>query len=113
MSWHAKQSAHNRDAQLRLSKHSQYRDWEITALFYAVMHMIDEYLESIGKAPHNHAERNSLVRAELQHVYQDYYDFYALCIRVRYVVLFDSVTEHDRQTALDLYKSIRARLLGV
>ena len=108
MSWHAIQSAHNRNAQRYLSRESQlYRDWEITTLFYATMHAIDGYLSSkIGRTPRNHTERDRLVAKELRDVYQDYHTFYALCRRARYVAVFYRITEDERQTAMRLHDSI-------
>lgn len=110
MSWHARQSAHNQDAQCYLSESSQYPDWEITALFYSVIHIIDEYLESVGKKPRNHGERRALVRENLPDVYKDYRALYALCRKVRYMIVFGSVKKRHKQKAARLHKSICAKI---
>ena len=108
MSWHVTQSIHNLDAQQYMSREpTLYRDWEITTLFYATMHAIDGYLSSkIGKTPRRHKERNDLVKRELPDVYDNYYTFYGLCRRARYVVVLYDITEDDRQTAVRLHDSI-------
>ena len=110
MSWHARQSAHNQDAQRYLSESSQYLDWEITALFYSVLHAIDEYLASVDKKPRNHVERKTLVRENLPGVYDDYRALYALCRKVRYVIVFGSVKKKHKQKAARLHKSICAKI---
>lgn len=110
MSWHARQSAHNQGARRRLSASSQYLDWEITILFYSVLHVIDEYLESVGENPHSHHERKKMVRENLPHIYNDYRALYALCTKVRYTIVFDSVKDKDRQKAVRLHDSICARI---
>lgn len=111
MSWHSKQSAHNRDAYAYLSESARYADWEITTLFYSTLHMIDEHLFSkTGKTPGSHTGRNKQIKRELGHIHGDYYKFYALCKKVRYVVAFDGVTEKDRRDAVRLHDSIHARM---
>lgn len=110
MSWHARQSAHNQDAQRHLSASSQYPDWEITALFYSVVHVIDEYLASIGKAPRDHGERKTLVRENLRHIYRDYRSLYILCRKVRYIVVFASVKKKHKRKAVRLHDSICAKI---
>lgn len=108
MSWHTKQSAHNVDAQQHLSESGQHIDWEITALFYSVIHAIDGYLSSIDASPQNHTERKMLVRRELRRIYKQYCAFYTLCIKVRYTSPFDSITQEEKQAAVDLHNAIRA-----
>ena len=110
MSWHAKQSSHNHDVQRILSKHPLCRDWEITALFYSLLHVIDGYMIPIGAEPQNHSHRRCLVRQHLPHIYEDYDRFYNLCLRARYLALFDSITEGERQHAVELHGSICARV---
>ena len=110
MRWHAKQSSHNHDVQRILSKHPLCRDWEITALFYSLLHVIDGYMISIGAEPQNHSHRRCLVRQHLPHIYEDYDRFYNLCLRARYLALFDSITEGERQHAVELHGSICARV---
>lgn len=110
MSWHARQSAHNQGAQRYLSESSQYMDWEITALFYSVVHVIDEYLASIGKKPHSHDERRTLVRENLRHIYRDYRSLYILCRKVRYTIVFGSVKKKHKQKAVRLHNSICANI---
>ena len=111
MSWRTRQSRHNRYAQRYLSGSVQYVDWEIIALFYPVIHVMDEYLSSTAdKAPRNHRERRDLVKLKLRHIYEDYRDLYALCRRARCVIPFDSVREKDRQVAIRLHDSILANI---
>ena len=110
MSWHAKQSSHNHDVQRILSGHPLCRDWEITALFYSLIHVIDGYMISVGAEPQDHRRRKRLVRQNLPHVYEDYDRFYNLCLRARYLALFDRITEGERRHAVELHRSICARV---
>ena len=68
MSWHTKQSAHNVDAQQHLSESGQHIDWEITALFYSVIHAIDGYLSSIDASPQNHLGARKVLRKDFVQV---------------------------------------------
>ena len=110
MSWHALQSIHNHGAQQHMSKSPQYADWEITSLFYSALHTVDEYLLSIGKKPRNHQTRDRMVDENIPHAYQDYYDLYNLCLKVRYETSYTDVSEEDRKTAIYLHNSIRQKL---
>lgn len=110
MNWHTRQSVHNYDAQQYLSRRPSNADWEVTALFYSAVHAVDEYLFTIGKTPQNHIHRSKLIRKNIQHIYPDYYSLYCLCRKVRYEIPYDDVSEGDKQTAVDLYNSIRQKL---
>lgn len=110
MSWHALQSDHNRGAQQLMSKSPRYVDWEITALFYSAVHAVDEYLRSIGKDPRSHQARNEMVRKNIPHARQDYYELFTLCRKVRYEIPYTDVSEGERETAIYLHDSIRRKL---
>ena len=106
MIWNAKQGEHNRETQRYLSMNPRYPDWEITALFYSALHIVDEYLILKDKRPCRHGIRNRRVREELGPIYGDYHDLYTLCIRARYDVGFDQLTENEKEMAIQWHKSI-------
>lgn len=108
--WHTKQSYHNHDAYELLSAHSQHKDWQITALFYSTIHVIDEYLLSIGEKPCNHTQRRGAVKLHLNGMYQDYMYLDSLCRKARYEVLFNAITGGERLHAVKIHDSIRAHV---
>ena len=110
MSWHAQQSAHNRGAQRHLSGRPLYADWEITSLFYSVLHAVDEYLFAMGEEPRSHPARNKLVSEKTPHIRKEYHALYALCRKVRYEVPYAEVSEKDKQIAVGLHGSILQKL---
>ena len=59
--WRRSQHRHNRDLYEVLDR-AQYPDWAITALFYAVLQLVDAALEEeLGVRPSNHETRRAYV----------------------------------------------------
>ena len=57
---HIKQWKHNR--QFAESIDSKYRDWQITAIFYAALHAVDAALAQLKITVTDHVRRNEAVR---------------------------------------------------
>lgn len=109
--WHELQSDHNKKASdLMNSKNPTFVDWEVTTLFYSILHLVDDYFENNGpRLPLNHQDRNRLVRNSLTTIYPDYHKLYSLSIRSRYTVGF-RIPQSDRDTAKRLHTAIETAL---
>ena len=105
------QSKHNKKTHDFLNtKTPEYRDWEITTLFYAALHAVNRHFESRGiKVPTNHGARRSLVRHKLPAVYEPYMRLRVLSERSRYKGL-ETANDACLESALKSYSKIRQLL---
>ena len=98
------QTRHNLDTcSFLATKNPKYADWEITALFYAVLHLVDDRLEKRGVQP-NHEQRRRMVQGYL-HIRVPYGKLYALSIKARYCGR-ETVGEGGLALAVRLYRQI-------
>ncbi|MBM4033487.1 MAG: hypothetical protein FJ291_17125 [Planctomycetes bacterium] len=69
---HLAQAGANRAFYEELLDRPQYRDWAVTALFYAAVHYVDAFLHP--RHPADHGTRNHLIRTSplLQPLYVKY-----------------------------------------
>lgn len=65
------------------SLQTRFTQWEITALFYSVLHYADAFLATRGHHPSNHQERRRLV-AQFTGFQKEYENLYDLSIKARY-----------------------------
>jgi len=98
MSWQTIQSVHNINTQKYLNmKNPSYIDWEITAVFYSALHLIDAYLlKNHGARPHKHKDRFEKISLFLQPIYNEYDNLYTLSLRSRYLVKHDHLKEPEK-----------------
>ena len=81
---HLAQAARNEEFADTISAlQTRFTQWEITALFYGVLHYIDAFLATQGHHPSNHQERRRLV-AQLTSLQREYENLYDLSIKARY-----------------------------
>lgn len=87
-SWHKIQSQHNDHTNSFLfSVTPLYQDWEITTMFYSVVHLVNAYLDiHLTKYPRTHNQREQLIDQYLQQIATDYYTLKDICQRARYLV---------------------------
>jgi len=109
--WHELQSDHNINASdLMNSKNPRFVDWEVTTLFYSILHLVDKFFDQNGpRLPVNHQDRKRLVRDLLPAIYPDYHKLYSLSIRSRYTVGF-RIPQSDRDTAKILHTALETAL---
>jgi len=62
----------------------QLMDWAVTACFYAVLHIVDSYLASLGIHPRTHEEREDLVQRRLPYIRRNYWRLKHYSIHARY-----------------------------
>ena len=109
---HLDQSNHNKDTSDFLNtQNPNYIDWEITTLFYAALHRVDNYFKNNGpRIPTDHQERNRLVRQELPTVvYSAYHKLFVLSLRARYSVGLN-MQEPERGLAVNSYAVLTTNL---
>ena len=61
----------------------RYAEWEVTALFYAALHYADAYLETQGRRPGDHSQRNRMVNS-LTNAGGAYRRLFRLSLEARY-----------------------------
>lgn len=105
------QSTHNKKTHDFLNtKTPEYRDWEITTLFYAALHAVNRHLESKGiKMPKNHVVRLRLVKIELPSIFEEYKNLKLLSERSRYLGQ-EKVSGSSLKSALESYFEIMRKL---
>jgi len=91
---HETRSQHNEDlcTYLRAAAPSAFCDWQVTALFYAAVHLVDAYLAATyGLHPNLHRDRtgrgrgrSDCVQQHLRAVYVDYRQLESLSRIARY-----------------------------
>jgi len=108
---HLDQSNHNKDTSDFLNtQNPNHIDWEITTLFYAALHRVDNYFRNNGpRIPTNHPERKRLVRQELPNAYSAYHMLFTLSIRARYIAGLN-LQEPERALAANSYAALTANL---
>ena len=106
------QSAHNKNAFDFLATRSpEYLDWQITALFYAALHSLNQHFELLGvKVPASHSKRSRLVKRRLPSIWRPYKNLQALSERSRYVGR-GGVDDASEESALRSYAEIMDGLL--
>jgi hypothetical protein len=107
---HITQYRHNR--RFAESIDSQFRDWQVTAIFYAALHAVDAALTKLGIPVSNHEDRNNAVRnnAALTPIREKYLNLYRISKVTRYDAEPDLWLPHEylqvSQLADDLLKPI-------
>ena len=61
----------------------RFPDWEVTVLFYSVLHYASAFLATQGYFPENHSDRNNLV-GNLTNIGTEYRNLYSLSLDARY-----------------------------
>ena len=96
MSWYYKRYIHNKELFEYLCEVSlKYLDWQVVALFYATLHLVNDYFERNEHiVPENHNTRNKMVKRHLSDLKDEYNVLYGLIIRSRYEKM--KITEKDK-----------------
>ena len=112
MSFNVEQSKHNIDSNRYLAKaNPDYRDWEITTLFYSAIHLVNAYfLLATNKKPNTHDKRKKLIESELNSIYRDYYSLECLSRKARYEPTYQNLTPEEVNKAIDCYNAIFAHV---
>lgn len=80
---HALQARHNERVTQTLSQAGYARDWEVTALFYSAVHLL-EAKAAPDRHSRDHNERESFVLANFPAIYSDYKALFTMSLLVRY-----------------------------
>jgi len=113
MSWHINQSSHNviTNQYLR-QKNPDYKDWEITSLFYSAVHLVNSYFILIKqKIPRSHKTRNRWVENELQQIFDEYDSLYWLSRRSRYDTEHQNLTSDEEKEAQQCFLAVQQFIL--
>ena len=106
--WREKQWRHNLEATevLRTSRNGGFADWEVTAQFYAVMSLVNGWLERQGLVvPTGHRTRRRMVEEHLPHLFKDYGRICTLSEDARYGEGY-AMGNRERQKARDIHERI-------
>lgn len=108
MRWNVAQSKHNIDSNRYLTKaNPDYRDWEITTLFYSAVHIVNTYfLLAAKKSPNTHQQRKKLVESELYPIYSAYYSLEHLSRKSRYDIPHQDLTPEEGDEAVRCHSII-------
>lgn len=80
---HSQQAQHNEQVSSFLSQAGHARDWEVTTLFYAVVHLVEaKAAPSHHSGDHN--ERERFVLTNYPSIYPDFKSLTTMCHLVRY-----------------------------
>ena len=82
---------------------TRFTQWEITALFYAVLHYMDAFLATRGHHPSNHRERRRFV-ADFTNLHREYENLYDLSMKARYATAEFTTQDVERLRAGDFRK---------
>ena len=86
---------------------NQYGDWEIISMFYAALHLVDEYFsKTVVPLPTNHKSRNLKIRSILPTIYDDYMVLYNLSMTSRYIKSYTNITLNDIDVARTSFSNI-------
>lgn len=109
--WHKSQSVHNKTTSDFLNTaNPNHIDWEVTTLFYAALHLVDNYFQINNlPMPSNHDERKRLVRSQLPTLYSAFHKLYSLSFRARYIV-GHRMRDQDRQIAVNSFTVLTTNL---
>lgn len=89
----------------------QYRDWQIIAVFYAAVHLVQAYLrDKTTMYPQTHEERDRLISSleTLRAIYPNYQELKHLSVTARYTCL--PTNEFDVKEARQQLAIIRAHV---
>ena len=106
--WREKQWKHNLEAAevLRTSRNKGFADWEVTAQFYAVMSLVNGWLERQGlNVPTGHRTRRRMVEEHLLHLFKDYGRICTLSEDARYGEGY-AMGDQERQKARDIHERV-------
>lgn len=94
---HLAQAAHNEKFASSIPDwpHSEHRDWVLTALFYAALHLVDARLDRYGIHPLSHARRERCLEtlADFKNVKRQYYDLQHGSENARYGLVIPSAKD--------------------
>ena len=110
--WREKQWGHNLAAAeaLRRSQEGGFADWEVTARFYAVMSLVNGWLERHGLGvPTGHRVRRRMVEKHLPHLSRDYCRICTLSEAARYGKGY-AMGDSERQKARAIHERISAAI---
>lgn len=108
---HKDKSQHNFNTYAFLNEaNPTYTDWEITTLFYSILHLVDAYLykQQVGLIT-NHMRRKEYVKQYMSSIYCEYLRLEELSKQARYKCSIMSKKERDE--AFKLYNTIRKKIL--
>jgi uncharacterized protein (UPF0332 family) len=114
-SWHLGKKDHNLDTSAFLYSGMTYADWEVTTLFYAAVHYVDAYLDTIGIHPRSHTSssgngRNDMVMTfhDLAPIATEYIQLYKLSRAARYGWPKQSIQQNDVKDAEQWFDVVKA-----
>lgn len=95
---------------LRRSQEGGFADWEVTARFYAVMSLVNGWLERHGLGvPTGHRVRRRMVEKHLPHLSRDYCRICTLSEAARYGKGY-AMGDSERQKARAIHERISAAI---
>jgi hypothetical protein len=103
---HLKQWKHNR--RFAQSIDSNYRDWQVTAAFYAALHLVNAALAYLNVEVSNHSDRNDRVKSNpaFSGMRDNFIDLYRICWVVRYDPDPDKWIPEQHLNAADLVEAL-------
>lgn len=107
MDWREEQSNHNARFSRYLERDTPlYRDWEITALFYSALHIVESYLSKTAGEVKSHTARRDLIRDHLGDISNEYRKLKELSGKARYDCLHSELTKDEKELALEHHAKI-------
>ena len=106
--WRERQWRHNLKAAetLRRSREDGFADWEVTMRFYAVMSLVNGWLERHGlDVPTKHYARRYAVKRRLPHLLKDYRRICIMSEDARYGKGYD-MGDRERQEARAIHERV-------
>ena len=104
------QSKHNERAyDLIRSRTPDYLDWEVTATFYAALHIIEKRLQDLGETACDHRRRMAAVKRLLPKLHDPYSDLYMMSLSARYAGA-GAVDAQMVRNARRAYEQLKSRL---
>lgn len=112
--WRVKQSAHNINTQNYLNdKNPEFVDWEINTIYYATIHLIDQYfITKHGTLPYDRENRKFLVNTLLQTIYPHFDRLLTYSTTSRYATSYDKITPAERKDAGDAWTAISTFIIS-
>ena len=111
--WLEQQHMHNQkfsDEILNLDP-SDYKDWAITSLFYAALHLVHRHsLQHASYMPTSHSDRQQYVNKYLKTIRDDYWSLHVLSIQARYTVPYSGITTSHVQSAQYHFRRITSHM---
>ncbi len=84
-------------------------DWEATTIFYAGLHLVDDYFEDSNiKVRKNHKKRKIMVEKYLSDVEADYELLFTPSIRARYEDI--QISNNDVDVALLAFSRLKSKI---